>query len=448
LNAEGLVTKKYCTKTGKQFGGQAWKGRTVYDLLTDRKYIGQIVHKGQAYPGEHAALVETDLFEQVQATLRANKTYTHRHQVTRFALLRRMLRCGQCGSLIQPAWARNHGREYHYYTCARRIKTGYGNCSLPALSAGEIEALVVDQVRALLRHPDLIARTYREIQERADRGPQEEAVARLAELCTRRDQTQQSIRAALSVTQPNDRFMAGELKRLKGELAALERSIRQFESESTQGEPLELSRVTDALQRIDPVWDVLYPEEQRRVLELLVERIRVFQDHVEVRFRCNGIEQIVEELCPPEMLGPSIPRRAVEDNQQKYPGLTVSREDNAVVVRIPVTFRRRNGRQMVLTHGGEERRTRPDREANTALVSAVAKAYLWQEQLESGQYNSLEELAAANDVDRSYAGRILRLTSLSPEIVEAILNGNEPKGLTLAKLRKRLPLIWSEQRWD
>ena len=116
------------------------------------------MHKGQAYPGEHAAIIETELFEQVQTTLRANKTYTHRHQVTRFALLRRMLRCGHCGSLIQPVWAKNHGREYHYYTCARRIKTGYRNCSLPALSAGEIEALVVDQVRILLRHPDLIAR--------------------------------------------------------------------------------------------------------------------------------------------------------------------------------------------------------------------------------------------------------------------------------------------------
>lgn len=112
-------------------------------------------------------------------------------------------------------------------------------------------------------------------------------------------------------------------------------------------------------------------------------------------------------------LGPSITRRAVEDHQQKYPGLTVSREDNAIVVRIPVTFCRRNGRQLVLTHGGEERRTRPDREANSALVSAVAKAYHWQEQLESGQYASLEELAAAHGVDRSYAGRILRLTSLS-----------------------------------
>jgi hypothetical protein len=103
---------------------------------------------------------------------------------------------------------------------------------------------------------------------------------------------------------------------------------------------------------------------------------------------------------------------------------------------------------MVLTRGGKERRTRPDRQAKSALVSAVAKAYLWQAELESGQYASLEELAAAHGADCSYAGRILRLTSLSPEIVEAILNGNEPTGLTLAKLRKKLPLIWSEQRWD
>ena len=214
------------------------------------------------------------------------------------------------------------------------------------------------------------------------------------------------------------------------------------------GAPLELGRVTDALQCIDPVWDVLYPEEQRRVLELLVERIKVLQDHVEVRLHCNGIEQIVAELRPAARAEVSTAAQGSQDLLQKYPGMTVFREDNAVVVRIPVNFRRRNGRQMVLTCGGEERPAQPDRQVNSALVSAVAKAYRWQEQLESGQYASLEELAAANGVDRSYAGRILRLTSLSPEIVEAILDGNEPKGLTLAKLHKRLPLIWSEQRWD
>ena len=64
----------------------------------------------------------------------------------------------------------------------------------------------MDQVRILLRHPDLIARTYREIQDWADRGPHAEAVARLAELCERRDQTQQSIRAVLSVASRTTAF--------------------------------------------------------------------------------------------------------------------------------------------------------------------------------------------------------------------------------------------------
>ena len=86
----------------------------------------------------------------------------------------------------------------------------------------------------------------------------------------------------------------------------------------------------------------------------------------------------------------------------------------------------------------------------------MAKAYRWQEQLESGQYASLEELAAADGVDRTYVSRILRLTSLSPEIVEAILNGNEPKGISLAKLHKEaaadlvgtaLGLTTNRHRW-
>ena len=409
------------------------------------------MHKGQAYPGQHAAIIQAELFEQVQAKLRANRTYTHRHQVQRFALLRRMLRCGHCGSLIQPVWAKNHGREYHYYTCARRIKTGYDNCPLPALPAGEIEARIVDQVRTLLRHPELIARTHRELQARAAEGPCEEATARLVELGSRRDQTRQSIRTLLGVTQPDDDFLAAELKRLKGELRWLEQSIRQLESAATSVEPVELSRITDALQRIDPVWDLLYPEEQHRVLQLLIEQIRVFQDRIEVRFRSNGIEQIVEELPPADAAEPSTTahtRSKSSPAKPANPAVTICREDGAVVVHIPVHFRRRNGRQMILTCDGQQHPARQDRTVNSALVSAVAKAYHWQEQLESGQYASLEELAAAHGVDRSYVGRILRLTSLSPEIVEAIVDGNEPNGLTLAKLRKKLPLIWAEQKWD
>ena len=125
--------------------------------------------------------------------------------------------------------------------------------------------------------------------------------------------------------------------------------------------------------------------------------------------------------------------------------VTVSRDGDAIVVRIPVRFHRRNGRQMVLTHGnnGDD-----ERESNGTLVSALAKAHRWQEQLESGEYASLEDLATANGVDRTYVGRFLRLTSLAPEIVERILDGDEPEGISLAKLRADLPLVWGEQKWS
>jgi hypothetical protein len=59
----------------------------------------------------------------------------------------------------------------------------------------------------------------------------------------------------------------------------------------------------------------------------------------------------------------------------------------------------------------------------------------------------LEDLAAANSVDRTYEGRMLRLTSLAPGIVERILTGDEPEGVSVAKLRTNLPVVWKEHGW-
>ena len=133
---------------------------------------GQVVHKGKAYPGEHQAIVPVEQFERVRAKLNANQTYTHKHQVRRFSLLRRMIRCGHCGGRVMPSWTSRHGREYRYYTCAQKVRTGYGECPLPSLPAGQIETTVVDQLRALLRHGDVIARTYREVSKSGNTAPE------------------------------------------------------------------------------------------------------------------------------------------------------------------------------------------------------------------------------------------------------------------------------------
>jgi hypothetical protein len=89
-----------------------------------------------------------------------------------------------------------------------------------------------------------------------------------------------------------------ELKRLNAEMKSLGNSIRSLESGSASTRAVDLSEVTLALQRLDPVWEVLYPEEQSRVLELLVGTVTVSKESVDIHFRANGIEQIVGELSP------------------------------------------------------------------------------------------------------------------------------------------------------
>jgi site-specific DNA recombinase len=297
-NGEGIRSKVYNTKTGKTFGGNLYSGRSVYNILTDAKYIGQIVHKGVSYQAEHQAIIAEDLFEQVRKILAANRTYTHEHQATRFAMLRRLVYCGECGSLVLPAWTNNHGREYRYYTCSKKVKSGYKKCSLPSLPAGELEKIVVDQLRSLIRHPDVIAHTFREVCASSQSGPDATNVSRLEELRGRRHQAEQAARSLLNLNDPEGPFVQSELKRINGEMKLLGDSIRGLESVPNSTRAVELSEVTKALQQLDPVWEVLYPEEQSRVLELLVESVTVSKHSVDIHFRANGIEQIVDELTP------------------------------------------------------------------------------------------------------------------------------------------------------
>ena len=66
--------------------------------------------------------------------------------------------------------------------------------------------------------------------------------------------------------------------------------------------------------------------------------------------------------------------------------------------------------------------------------------------LESGKYATVREIANAEKINETYVGRVLRLTLLAPDIVEAILNGLQPTQLQLDGLMRRFPVVWNEQR--
>jgi hypothetical protein len=86
------------------------------------------------------------------------------------------------------------------------------------------------------------------------------------------------------------------------------------------------------------------------------------------------------------------------------------------------------------------------RQADNALVKALARAFRWKRMLESGEFTTIADLSAREGIAPSYMTRVLRLTLLAPSIVEAILDGTQGTGVTLARLREPFSLGWGEQR--
>lgn len=118
---------------------------------------------------------------------------------------------------------------------------------------------------------------------------------------------------------------------------------------------------------------------------------------------------------------------------------------DTLTVRIPMTIRRFGGRKQIIVPEGEgipERRCfKPDE----ALLKALARAFKWKRMIEEGQVRSLNELAEAEKLNGSYVSRIFRLTLLAPDIVEAILDGRQPRTLQLADLLEDVPVEWGKQ---
>ena len=114
---------------------------------------------------------------------------------------------------------------------------------------------------------------------------------------------------------------------------------------------------------------------------------------------------------------------------------------DTVTLHVPFRVVKRGGRKEVQLPEGVAQTRRTD----TALVKALARAFRWKRMLQSGQFTTIAELAEREGIAAPYLARTLRLSQLAPDIVEAILDGRQPRGLTLEVLRGDVPEDWSQQ---
>jgi DNA invertase Pin-like site-specific DNA recombinase len=224
----GIETVRRCRAEGitTRSGRPIDKG-DVYKILNLRTYVGEVAHRGNVYPGEHAAIVSRALWDRVHALLQVSpraRATANRPQSP--ALLKGLL-FGTDGRALSPTHSRKRGRLYRYYVAQRALKGEVDDGIVRRVSAAEIEAAVMTQLRALLRQPEVVGAWM-----------------------------------AAKAEDPN----------------------------------LTEADVREALARLEPLWDELFPAEQQRIVRSLVERVTVGLDGAEIRLRVEGLASLVRDL--------------------------------------------------------------------------------------------------------------------------------------------------------
>ena len=169
LIAAGEVTKRRQCANGPR-GGRPWTKGAVYKVLANRIYLGEAVHKGVAYPGEHTAIVDQRVWDKAH-TVMAEPAH-RRGAATRAqmpALLKGLI-YGPNGRPMSPSHTRRRGRVYRYYVTREAIADGYDTCPVTSVPAAEVEGAVVAHIQKLLAAPELVARTLGGDEARGRRG--------------------------------------------------------------------------------------------------------------------------------------------------------------------------------------------------------------------------------------------------------------------------------------
>jgi site-specific DNA recombinase len=220
---EQLAKEAALNKNGKPID----KGY-LYRILNNRVYLGEAVHKGTAYPGEHDPIIERDLWNRVHELIIASPRVRTKRPLGRTPALLKGLIFGPTGAAMTPAHTRRGGRLYRYYVSIDAIRTGICASPIRRIPAAQIEDAVIAQIKSMLQSPEIIVATWR----------------------------------------------AGK-KTVKG---------------------LTERQVAHELCRFDDLWSELFPAEQARIVQLLVERVELSEAGADITLKVEGLASIIDDL--------------------------------------------------------------------------------------------------------------------------------------------------------
>jgi DNA invertase Pin-like site-specific DNA recombinase len=359
LDAAGIRSKRRTYADGTVCGGHKLSRGALYLMLQNRIYRGEITHKGDAYPGEHKAIVDEALWDKVQAVLAENRV----HQATGAAAKHPSLLAGlafdDTGERLTPTHAVKKGTRYRYYV-SKSLITGAAKDHSQGrrIPAGNLESLVIGRLRAFL----------------ADEG---------------------AVLGAITIAEHN----GAQQKRL-----------------IARGRQVSEEFLT------------LAPDTVRSILMTLVNRVDIKAEHIEIRVYRQRLHDVLQAQ--------SIGSLAPQANRNK--------PDDILRLKVKARLQRVGREMKLVVHNAEHRAT-----ADPGLLRIIARAHDFQQRLIQDPELTVPAIASQERLTIGYLSRLLRLPSLAPDIVTAIINGKHPPELCakrLMRLALKLPTDWNEQR--
>jgi DNA invertase Pin-like site-specific DNA recombinase len=360
LDGAGIRSKRRMLADGTEYGGQKLSRGALYLMLQNRIYRGEITHKGNAYPGEHPAIVEKALWDEVQAVLAENWLDRATGSAAKHPSLLVGLAFDENGERLTPSHAVKKGTRYRYYVSTSLITGAAKDRSKGRrIPAANLERLVITRLQTLL----------------ADRG------------------------AILDAIQ-NEYPGAVEQNRLI-------RRGRQIAEEL----------------------GTLAPDETRAILMTLLSRVDIRPDRVEINIsRCYLVELLDAQSINPTTQGRKSGRES----------------DDILTLTVRARLQRVGREMRMLVENADDQTT-----ADPGLLRIVARAHEIQERLMQNTDLTVHVVAGQERVSANYVYRLLRLPTLAPDIITAIVNGKNPPQLTAKKLMRltpQIPVDWTEQR--
>ena len=338
LNAHGHKPKCWINEAGTQRGPDAHSVQSVRTILGNPLYIGKVRHKDQLHDGEHDAILDAELWDQVQALIAEQRVKRAAAKNQNHEILFKGKIFDPEGRAFTTTYTMRASKRYHYYL---------NKITKARIGISELNSIVRNALGSLQSH------------------------------------LQHLVIAGFS----------------QAEVAAR------------------------------------YPHAVDAITQQAVKRIILHEDTITVMVSKQHLSHVIEQASPST------------DSKERVPiQMEVQDRGDIIEITLNISFRSYAGRKIAYsaTEGAVSiQKTNHDH----ALITAIVRSYKWNRMIERGEIKIASDIAKKEGVERTYAGDILRLKYLAPEIVTMIMNGAQPRTLNVSQLvRQQLPLDWEAQK--